>query len=92
MRGGRNKAASSRHAPKGLEAIAKLRETAGLTRNDPGFTVMEYQKEFELASYSSAENQIGGMLAKGWLIKGSARRRDSGGQLRRVNVYRPAKR
>lgn len=69
-----------------LEGVAALRERRGLTRNDPGFTVLEYAAKFGVA-YQAARAELRGMVEAGELVMGLGRRK-VGMQMRRVNVFR----
>jgi len=71
----------------GLAAVAALREKHGMARNDAGFTVDDYAKQFGLG-YAAAKKEIGRLEAAGELVRGRSRRMDRAGQTRQVNVYR----
>jgi len=59
----------------------------GYRPDDPGFVLEEYARRYGL-SQRAALTELQRMVQEGELIKGGARRRDHGGQIRRVNVYR----
>ena len=70
-----------------LARVGALRAQFGYRPDDEGFSLEEYAEQYKL-SRGAAVAEVQRMMDAGELVKGCARRADSKGTRRRVNVFR----